>query len=177
MYLVKKIPPLKVSIPLEQGGVFRRHFFNFLKAKIQFQSLWNRAGSFDLQEEREFLAGIKSQSLWNRARSFDLFHDTSCVRSNCVSIPLEQGKVFRRTKQKPCGFSNSVSIPLEQGRVFRHNAGALIEEGIVMFQSLWNRAGSFDGQKATHAMIGGAFQSLWNRAGSFDYRKFYHYHI
>ena len=37
---------------------------------------------------------------------------------NEVSIPLEQGGVFRRFEQ-PCSKETKVSIPLEQGGVFR----------------------------------------------------------
>ena len=61
---------LQVSIPLEQGNVFRHeHQFDFTPGNPS-QSLWNRAMSFD------FNAGITildsaSQSLWNRAMSFD----------------------------------------------------------------------------------------------------------
>ena len=60
-----------VSIPLEQGGVFRHVKFRVLNALSSFQSLWSRAGSFD----------SKLDAL-----------DTLLK----VSIPLEQGRVFRR---------------------------------------------------------------------------------
>ena len=51
--------------------------------------------------------------------SFDLRTDTLEREVECVSIPLEQGNVFRRLPPNkrfpvPC-----VSIPLEQGNVFR----------------------------------------------------------
>ena len=37
----------------------------------QSQSLWNRAGSFDAQENYNARKDMGSQSLWNRAGSFD----------------------------------------------------------------------------------------------------------
>ena len=36
-----------------------------------------------------------------------------------VSIPLEQGSVFRRKNRGELGWNWTVSIPLEQGSVFR----------------------------------------------------------
>ena len=130
------------------------------------QSLWNRAVSFDtFIHGREWqmdgclnpfgtgqclstdgavqsVAGFNpSQSLWNRAVSFDCTR-FEVLRDSEVSIPLEQGSVFRQQinllsqQQKglnPFGtgqclsttstimvFKRSiVSIPLEQGSVFR----------------------------------------------------------
>ena len=86
----------------------------------------------------------KSQSLWNRAMSFDRvstkepgknarlnpFGTGQCLSTNVnirnasdisVSIPLEQGNVFRRIVLPHLLYALNVSIPLEQGNVFRHN--------------------------------------------------------
>ena len=108
---------------------------------IQSQSLWNRAMSFDMfsrfflkkissfnpfgtgqclstEHQFDYSTGNPSQSLWNRAMSFDLLSESES-RKLLVSIPLEQGNVFR---QCVCGWSwlrRQVSIPLEQGNVFR----------------------------------------------------------
>ena len=60
-----------VSIPLEQGSVFRH-------------SEWAN------QQK------VRSQSLWNRAVSFDQAKADSGLAESMVSIPLEQGSVFRR---------------------------------------------------------------------------------
>ena len=58
---------LPVSIPLEQGNVFRQ------------------------TEEREFLIGLQSQSLWNRAMSFDC----SGVLEPCVArLPRATSQLF-----------------------------------------------------------------------------------
>ncbi len=43
------------------------------------------------------------------------------VTQNTVSIPLEQGNVFRRGSVGNFSVGSDVSIPLEQGNVFRHN--------------------------------------------------------
>ena len=60
----------------------------------QSQSLWNRAGSFDAQENYNARKDMGSQSLWNRAGSFD--DELELIfENNDVSIPLEQGGVFR----------------------------------------------------------------------------------
>ena len=61
----------KVSIPLEQGNVFRLNALDKGESVRAFQSLWNRAMSFDYAMRAE-LSAIQ------------------------VSIPLEQGNVFRR---------------------------------------------------------------------------------
>ncbi len=106
-----------VSIPLEQGGVFRHAFRTGLRNDNKSQSLWNRAGSFDELDEpiRKALkvsipleqGGVfrparaldmqmaGSQSLWNRAGSFDGENVVAEMKGD-VSIPLEQGGVFRR---------------------------------------------------------------------------------
>ena len=51
--------------------------------------------------------------------SFDTSPSTSLLISTLVSIPLEQGNVFRQLKSKQNQFLLIVSIPLEQGNVFR----------------------------------------------------------
>ena len=84
-----------------------------------FQSLCSRAGSFDNIMATMTLTQ-ESQSLWNRAGSFDSIKERQQSLVHRVSIPLEQGRVFRQhsfTFIYNCKF---VSIPLEQGRVFRH---------------------------------------------------------
>ena len=84
-----------VSIPFEQGDVFRPHDER-LKA-------WKRA----------------SQSLSNRAMSFDRRSTEFARASRTVSIPFEQGDVFRHRIEAKAKEIYSVSIPFEQGDVFR----------------------------------------------------------
>ena len=59
-----------------------------------------------------------------------------------VSIPLEQGSVFRREFSR-CNLYSCVSIPLEQGSVFRRGVDRLCLTADTS-QSLWNRAVSSD---------------------------------
>ena len=52
--------------------------------------------SFDVIEKQAKSISAKSQSLWNRAMSFDNNPSEDPEDPNLVSIPLEQGNVFRR---------------------------------------------------------------------------------
>ena len=63
----------------------------------------------------------ESQSLWNRAVSSDNIRDHNSEWANQVSIPLEQGSVFRPEFAKELIAEYGVSIPLEQGSVFRQH--------------------------------------------------------
>ena len=158
-----------VSIPLEQGRVFRQYWSWYRSLEERSQSLWNRAGSFDTCVNLEDENRKPSQSLWNRAGSFDLLFISSikvlislnpfgtgqglstmkqAISLNHllnVSIPLEQGRVFRPDSQA-LNRLGLVSIPLEQGRVFRP-IQQIVMEMAQKSQSLWNRAGSFDAIK------------------------------
>ena len=84
-----------VSIPLEQGGVFR------LKTK---QRINTNKVSIPLKQGEVF-----RRYCWFRFCYW-----------RWVSIPLEQGGVFRPIVL-PTGLHRQVSIPLEQGEVFRLN--------------------------------------------------------
>ena len=107
-------------IPLEQGSVFRRLYCLVTSGDLglsqslwnravssdttevsctaldKSQSLWNRAVSSDLQETAKSLGYAESQSLWNRAVSSDQEDLTVDQWAEKVSIPLEQGSVFRQ---------------------------------------------------------------------------------
>ena len=109
---------------------------------------------------------FESQSLWNRAVSFDQYPKSLALMDELVSIPLEQGSVFRLNMlnnnnqtsssqslwNRAVSFDNelkntweslTVSIPLEQGSVFRRNKREILGASMES-QSLWNRAVSFD---------------------------------
>ena len=49
------------------------------------QSLWSRAGSFDLGQAVRSVATATSQSLWSRAGSFDATGVASSVDSACLN--------------------------------------------------------------------------------------------
>ena len=108
-------------IPLEQGSVFRRLYCLVTSGDLGLsQSLWNRAVSSDTTEV-SCTALDKAQSLWNRAVSSDQEDLTVDQWAEKVSIPLEQGSVFRRYGSREFSRCSIVSIPLEQGSVFRLN--------------------------------------------------------
>ena len=152
-----------VSIPLEQGRVFRLIHVNYkdvfmrlnpfgtgrVKVKLcrcpvchRFQSLWNRSGSFD------FMYPLQPADLHQVSIPLEqgkVFRRNNRTRGRWiprVSIPLEQGKVFRQANYSTAFIIKSVSIPLEQGKVFRPNT--ILTKYSKKSQSLWNRAGSFD---------------------------------
>ena len=131
----------------------------------QSQSLSNRAMSFDWSCADYFEMALLSQSLSNRAMSFD---DWGRARYSCsyyVSIPFEQGDVFRpkllreypkyvksqSLSNRAMSFDRNskiirlffVSIPFEQGDVFRLML-RMKHMGASSSQSLSNRAMSFD---------------------------------
>ena len=86
--MAKNINQLIVSIPLEQGNVFRLLGNGMEWSVRQFQSLWNRAMSFDR-------VGIEKEYIRN------------------VSIPLEQGNVFRLQQgvRALCGKASQSHFP------------------------------------------------------------------
>ena len=78
-----------------------------------------------------------SQSLWNRAGSFDIIL-MILYSLLTVSIPLEQGGVFRHSELHSLSDFLDVSIPLEQGGVFRH----LLSRQIALFGACFNPFGA-----------------------------------
>ena len=131
-----------------------------------------------------------SQSLWNRAVSFDFFDNHHYIEVIKVSIPLEQGSVFRRRmgqypNRREClnpfgtgqclstvprllfGVPVTVSIPLEQGSVFRRKQS---ENSIYRYRCL-NPFGTGQCLSTLFTLSFSSLvesQSLWNRAVSFD---------
>ena len=111
--------PVFVSIPLEQDWVFRQSLQFDERIQAASQSFWNRARSFDFIVCNHSRRKKVFQSLQNRAGSFDLDDIFTNPEKYLVSIPLEQGRVFRLT------------IDIDGKETF-------------VPQSLQNRAGSFD---------------------------------
>ena len=108
----------------------------------------------------------------------DVFRRTSSCRCNycCyVSIPFEQGDVFRLLASRESTKKIFVSIPFEQGDVFRPQGNSEICWAFRS-QSLSSRAMSFDSRTAQYEMELTKSQSLSSRAMSFDkYKKLKHY--
>ena len=84
-----------VSIPFEQGNVFRLTEQAYAYMRKASQSLSSRAMSFDNSLSLLLKQAYQSQSLSSRAMSFDEeIKRTWCIWLY-VSIPFEQGNVFR----------------------------------------------------------------------------------
>ena len=87
--------------------------------------------------------GIASQSLWNRAVSFDLLMVAKIKQLLVCLNPFGTGQCLSTYLLVVTHSGFLVSIPLEQGSVFRHTlVGGL--DNRIKSQSLWNRAVSFD---------------------------------
>ena len=83
-----------VSIPLEQGGVFRQMNEININIPYSFQSLWSRAGSFDLITKPN-LAREMSLNPFRAGQGLSTIMTIDEFNAEGVSIPLEQGRVFR----------------------------------------------------------------------------------
>ena len=105
-------------IPLEQGSVFRQHLQLTVHHALLCLNPFGTGQCLSTIFVRVLSVCKKSQSLWNRAVSFDEF-----------------GVQLRHISK--------VSIPLEQGSVFRHITQATNVQDFLS-QSLWNRAVSSD---------------------------------
>ena len=88
-----------VSIPFEQGDVFRQiHLLSIklLKGLNPFRA--GRCLSTDATKGK-YGYWVMSQSLSSRAMSFDYWLILNSDKNRYVSIPFEQGDVFRRPKK------------------------------------------------------------------------------
>ena len=74
--------------------------------------------------------------------SFDLLSELDRNTENSLN-PFGTGQCLSTTTRRGDEPQQVVSIPLEQGNVFRQKVD-LILKSIIMSQSLWNRAMSFD---------------------------------
>ena len=108
-----------VSIPFDQGDVFR--LIKKLKERGVYgsQSLSIRAMSFDKDIPEDHELAYLSQSLSIRAMSFDQDGGTCFDMLFNVSIPFDQGDVFRQMDEGEVVTFQQVSIPFDQGDVFR----------------------------------------------------------
>ena len=127
--------PRIVSIPLEQGGVFRRYcwfrfcYWRWVSIPLEQGEVFRHEININIPYSRLF------QSLWNRAGSFDK-NSQQVKLLSFVSIPLEQGEVFRLRCWMQADWDSRVSIPLEQGGVFRPPQEAVEMLRKRQFQSL-----------------------------------------
>ena len=86
--------------------------------EFQFQSLWNRAESFDRSISSRLLQWTGFNP-FRTGRGLSTYLKRQFYLPRIVSIPLEQGEVFRPKNIFCITGLIKVSIPLEQGRVFR----------------------------------------------------------
>ena len=106
----------EVSIPFEQGDVFRPIDLDELAGWLESQSLSNRAMFFDLNIFITFSL-YTSLNPFRTGRCFSTFDDVAESAVDSVSIPFEQGDVFRhppsgKTGNQPC------LNPFRTGRCF-----------------------------------------------------------
>ena len=106
------------------------------------QSLSNRAMSFDEYGRRYIIRTYESQSLSNRAMSFDGRFGT--ITELIVSIPFEQGDVFRPTWLRLDSVFTPCLNPFRTGRCLSTEFRTALFERNQASQSLSNRAMSFD---------------------------------
>ena len=112
-----------------------------------------------------------SQSLSSRAMSFDKETAKSLGYSSIVSIPFEQGDVFRPLMRK-CNYNLKRRLnPFRAGRCLSTYMLKSIKMCRKLSQSLSSRAMSFDEVRRIVYRAVEASQSLSSRAMSFD-KKF-----
>ena len=132
-----------------------------------------------------------SQSLWNRAGSFDFIKKWKLKQKHCLN-PFGTGQGLSTEVEELIEYGMIVSIPLEQGRVFRLQTLSLKETGksslnpfgtgqglstgnfydIPQTEVGLNPFGTGQGLSTSvddmKNKVSELSQSLWNRAGSFD---------
>ena len=107
------------------------------------QSLWNRAVSSDGMAVESSADVVSSQSLWNRAVSSDIDYLAMLFENNESQSLWNRAVSSDNIRDHNSEWANQVSIPLEQGSVFRHITQATNVQDFLS-QSLWNRAVSSD---------------------------------
>ena len=125
--------------------------------------------SFDAADNKITTLQTLSQSLSSRAMSFDT---TIFLKKDAltVSIPFEQGDVFRRDRQQTLAKGVTVSIPFEQGDVFRPKTDYVTISHVVCLNPF--RAGRcLSTYTADTRTAEAKSQSLSSRAMSFDCTK------
>ena len=158
----------EVSIPLEQGNVFRPLAKEFYEEFKPSQSLWNRAMSFDTTMKLYLIIGDRLNP-FGTGQCLSTVEQDQWVAENCVSIPLEQGNVFRQkftcknvrlSCLNPFGTGQCLSTkiflrawslihclnPFGTGQCLSTKGKFGYWLVINQSQSLWNRAMSFDNQ-------------------------------
>ena len=119
-----------VSIPFEQGDVFRHNCEVHNDHLVLSQSLSSRAMSFDVYMVIPLNTRRKVSIPFEQGDVFRREVARASRRNNFVSIPFEQGDVFRQV-QKAKTVQLHVSIPFEQGDVFRQSTKKQFDKSIL----------------------------------------------
>ena len=132
---------MQVSIPFEQGDVFRRAGGHAIDGNVSSQSLSSRAMSFDEVEFIIYAVNHMSQSLSSRAMSFDRFERSRYFNANRLN-PFRAGRCLS-TRFSPLNKKSYCLNPFRAGRCL-----STIEQYRTLHkirsQSLSSRAMSFD---------------------------------
>ena len=130
-----------VSIPFEQGDVFRPQGNSEICWAFRSQSLSSRAMSFDSRTAQYEMELTKSQSLSSRAMSFDRFERSRYFNANRLN-PFRAGRCLS-TRFSPLNKKSYCLNPFRAGRCL-----STIEQYRTLHkirsQSLSSRAMSFD---------------------------------
>ena len=104
-----------VSIPLEQGGVFRLIHANYKDAFMRLNPF--RTGRVFRRVPRPLKGEVVGVSIpLERGRVFRHMTNYMNILNLLVSIPLEQGRVFRHVIKNALGFNNNSFNPFGTGR-------------------------------------------------------------
>ena len=152
---------------MEQGGVFRLRWSIALgRIPTSFNPFGAGQGLSTLLLVI-VLAGLNGFNPFGAGRGFSTYLKRQFYLPRIVSIPLEQGEVFRPKNIFCITGLIKVSIPLEQGGVFRPMK-VRKNGNWLSFNPFGTGRGLSTEELWSTDVVLAKFQSLWNRAGSFD---------
>ena len=114
----QKRETVEVSIPLEQGNVFRQLAKAYKRMAIKCLNPFGTGQCLSTLQSHALQSHDSSQSLWNRAMSFDNNADFKITDYESLN-PFGTGQCLSTKLPIHVHLTLSVSIPLEQGNVFR----------------------------------------------------------
>ena len=123
--------------------------------------------SFDVELVEGRIALAEGLNPFGTGQCLSTKKENKLLLKELVSIPLEQGNVFRLKTEEREFLIGLVSIPLEQGNVFRLDLLLHLLLGYCLNPFGTGQCLS-TGETALLDEFDGASQSLWNRAMSFD---------
>ena len=136
--------PTYVSIPFEQGDVFRQEEFNIVTKYFNVSIPFDQGNVFRLYGDLHMSIRSLSQSLSSRAMSFDNYGKFWFKWFLRVSIPFEQGDVFRQYIAVVIMYHFKGLNPFRAGRCLSTQLYATNDVINNVSQSLSSRAMPFD---------------------------------